>query len=199
MTKDMGDQQPPPGGGGERRPSEKKTWASVLGGNMFSRNDDNVLEVVLEKDSKGAFVVKEDECANLMRRLGLDHRPGVHVLGVQICPQGRGVIYITLKKDVDIARFCKHDVLDVTTTGIRAVLAKPAGKKEVVVSAKGIHPSTRDGVVIDYLKKFVDVSSTKVIYGVFTEGPLMGIRNGDRSYKVEMKPKTNMGSGLSCH
>ena len=168
----MGDQQPPPGGGAEGRSSEKKTWATVLGGTMLSRKDDNVLEVILEKDSRGAFVVKEAECAKMMRRLGLDQRPGVHVLGVQICPQGRGVIYITLNKDIDIARFCKHDVLDVTSTGIRAVLAKPAGKREVLVSAKGIHPSTRDDVVIDYLKKFGQVASTKVIYGVFTEGPL---------------------------
>ena len=87
----MGDQQPPPGGGAEGRSSEKKTWATVLGGTMLSRKDDNVLEVILEKDSRGAFVVKEAECAKMMRRLGLDQRPGVHVLGVQICPQGRGV------------------------------------------------------------------------------------------------------------
>jgi hypothetical protein len=95
----MGDHQPPPGGGRELETAktEKKTWASVLGGNMFSKNDDNVLEVILEKDTRGGFTVKENECANLMQRLGLDQRPGVHVLGVQICPQGRGVIYITLK------------------------------------------------------------------------------------------------------
>ena len=48
--------------------------------------------------------------------------------------------------------------------------------------------------MIDYLRKFDKVSSTKVIYGVFSEGPLRGIRNGDRSYKVEIKPKTNLGS-----
>ena len=59
-----------------------------------------------------------------------------------------------------------------------------------MVSAKG----TRDDVVIDYLKKFGQVASTKVIYGVFTEGPLRGMRNGDRSYKVELKPKANLGS-----
>ena len=103
----MGDQQLPPEGGLEGRPSAKKTWASVLGGNIFSRNDDNVLEVILEKDSRGAFNVQDAECANLMKRLGLDQRPGVQVLGVQICPQGRGVIYITLKKEIEIAKFCK--------------------------------------------------------------------------------------------
>ena len=192
----MVDHEPPPGGGRKQDSdrNERKTWASVLGRNMVSKNDDNVLEVMLEKDTKGAFKVTEEDCANLMKRLGLDQRPGVHVLGVQICPQGRGVIYITLKKEVDITRFCKHDVLDVTRAGIRSVLVRPAGKREVVVTAKGIHPSTRDDYVFEYLKKFGKVSSTKVIYGVFPEGPLKGMRNGDRSYKVEINPKINLGS-----
>ena len=95
---------------GQRRPEQAakvsgKSWASVLGQNLPKRDDKNVLEVVLEKDSRGSFNVKEDECANLMRKLGLDPRPGVHVVGAQICPQGRGVIYITLKEEVEISWF----------------------------------------------------------------------------------------------
>ena len=114
--------------------------------------------------------MSDTDCVHMMVKLGLDPRPGVHVEGVQICPQGRGVIYITLKKQVEMARFCKYEVLEVTPSGIRAVLVKPAGKREVVISAKGIHPNTGDEVVLDYLRKFGKVVTNKVVYGVFTEG-----------------------------
>ena len=172
----------------------KKTWASVLGKNLAPTLDNNVLEVVLEKDTRGSFNVTEDEGANLIRRLGLDPRPGVQVVGIQICPNGRGVIYITLKKEVEIDRYCKYDVLDVTSSGIRAVLVKPAGKRDVVVTLKGIHPNTRDETVIEYLGKFGQVVTTRVIHGVYSDGPLKGMRNGDRNYKMELKPGSSIGS-----
>ena len=170
------------------------TWAAVLGRTLAPGLNKNVLEVVLEKDSRGSFNVKENECANLLRKLGLDPRPGVHVVGAQICPQGRGLIYITLKEEVELSRFCRHDVFEVTSSGIRVVLVKPAGKREVIVTAKGIHPNTKENVVFDYLAKFGKVTSNKVVHGVFSEGPLQGIRNGDRSYKMEIRPGTNIGS-----
>ena len=184
---------------GQGRPEQTaklsgRSWASVLGQNLPKRDDKNVLEVVLEKDSRGSFNVKENECANLLRKLGLDPRPGVHVVGAQICPQGRGLIYITLKEEVELSRFCRHDVFEVTSSGIRVVLVKPAGKREVIVTAKGIHPNTKENVVFDYLAKFGKVTSNKVVHGVFSEGPLQGIRNGDRSYKMEIRPGTNIGS-----
>ena len=123
-----------------------RSWAAVLGRNLAPSLNKNVLEVVLEKDIRGSFTVSETECAHLLRRLGLDSRAGVHIEGCQICPNGRGVIFITLKKEVEIGNFCRYDVLDVTTSGIRAVLVKPAGKREVVVCIKGIHPNSSFGV-----------------------------------------------------
>ena len=185
------DQKQPPDGGGTE---ERKSYASVLGSSLKPKSDKNVLEVVLEKDTRGGFIVKDVECANMMRRMGLDQRPGVEVEEVQICPHGRGVIFITLKKEVEISRYCRHDVLDVTESGIRSVMVKPAGKREVVVTVKGIHPNTREEVVLDYLGKFGKICSSKVIYGVFNDGPLKGFRNGDRSYKLEINPSTNLGS-----
>ena len=62
--------QPNPGGG-------TRTWSSVLSRGITPAKDNNVLEVVLEKDNKGSFSVSEQDCCNLMRRLGLDQRPGV--------------------------------------------------------------------------------------------------------------------------
>ena len=120
----------------------RKSWASALGGSLPNRNYNNVLEVVLEKEARGSFTVTEKECAHMMGKLGLDARPGVHVEAAQICPQGRGVIFITLRKELDPTRFCRHEVFEVTESGIRAVHVKPAGKREVVVTTKGIHPNT---------------------------------------------------------
>ena len=111
----------------------KRSWADVLGQGLPLRNNRNILEVVLEKDFRGPFIVTEIECFNLMKKLGLDPRPGVHVLGAQICPQGRGLIYFTLKEEIDITKFCSYEVLEVTSSGIRDVNLKPAGKREVVI------------------------------------------------------------------
>lgn len=171
-----------------------KSWAALLKSNLPSAWNKNVLEVVLEKDERGSFNVSESDCARVMRKVGLDPRPGIHVEGVQICPNGRGVLLITLKKEVHIEQFCRHDVFEVTESGIRAVHVKPAGKREVVVTMKGIHPNTRDDGVMDYLSKYGTVVTSKVIYGTFGDGPLKGIRNGDRSYKVEIKPSNNLGT-----
>ena len=184
-----------PGGGGQRvNKGGGKSWTDLFSSSLQSAWNKNVLEVILEKDERGSFNVKEEDCARLMRKLGIDSRPGAHVESIQICPNGRGVILITLKKEVQIERFCCHDVLEVSQSGIRAVHTKPTGKREVVVTMKGIHPNTRDDCVIDYLKKYGRVITTKVICGMFGEGPLKGLRNGDRLYKVEIKPTTNLGT-----
>ena len=170
------------------------SWAAVLGRSLAPSLNRNVLEVLLEKDNRGGFTVSDAECSNLIRRLGIDLRTGVHMEEIQICPNGRGVILITLKKEIDIGRFCRHDVLDVTASGIRAVHVKPAGRREVVVNVKGVHPNTREEVVLEYLAKFGKVVTNKVIYSVYTEGPFKGMINGDRNYKVDIKPGTLLGS-----
>ena len=118
----------------------------------------------------------------------------MHVESCQICPNGRGVNLITLKDTIKIENFCRYDVFQVTESGIRSSLVKPAGKREVVVSMKGIHPNTRDNVVLDYLAKFGRIVTTKVVHGMFNDGPLKGLKNGDRSYKMEIKPGENIGS-----
>ena len=138
--------------------------------------------------------MSETECARVMGKIGIDQRPGVHVESVQICSNGRGKILITMKKDIQLDRFCRYDSFEVTSSGIRSMMIKPAAKKEVVITIKGIHPNTRDSVVMNYLSKFCKLVTTKVVYGIFSDGPLKGIRNGDRSYKVEVKPGENIGS-----
>ena len=92
------------------------SWADVLGRSVVSNVNKNILEVVLEKDSKGSFSVSDSDCAKFLLKLGLDMKTGRHVDGVQICPNGRGVMYITLKDQVDMANFYRYDVIDVTST-----------------------------------------------------------------------------------
>ena len=130
----------------------------------------------------------------LMSKVGIDVRPGIHVEEIQICPNGRGIIFITLKQEISIQQFCQYNVIEVNSNGVRAVNIKPAFKREVVVSLRNIHPNTKDEYVINYLNRFGKVVSNKVVYGVYTEGPLKGFRNGDRSYKVELKPQINLGT-----
>ena len=183
-------------GGGPRQPGGKShgSWAEMLSSTLPNSWKKNVLEVVLEKDERGSFNISEIDCAKMMQKLGLDIRPGVHVETVQICPNGRGIILITLKKEVEINQFCRYDIFDVTSSGIRVVNVKPAGKREVVVNIKNIHPNTMDDGVVNYLNKFGEVVTKKVVYGVYGEGPLKGFRNGDRAYKMEIKPGVNIGT-----
>ena len=169
------------------------SWASATKSSL-PKAGNNVLEVILEKDAKGSFQVSEIDCAKFLVKIGLDIKPGVQIDGVQICPGGRGVIFITLKDTVDINNFTRYDVIDITTSGIRAIMVKPAGRREVVISVKGLHPNTSDSTVFKYLEKFGKIVSKRVIYSVFHSGPLAGMKNGDRNFKIELKPGSNIGS-----
>ena len=114
-----------------------RSWAQVLSRNIQGKsNNKNVIEVILEKDERGPFRVTHEECFKLMRKVGIDTRPGIHVEEIQICPNGRGVLYITLKESVDISRYCRYDVIEVSESGIRSVLVKPAGKRDVIINSK---------------------------------------------------------------
>lgn len=177
-------------GGGRKGGS----WAQMLGSTLPTRLSKNVLEVVLDKDDRGGFNVSDSDCFRMMKKIGLDAIPGQQVEGVQICPQGRGVILITLRDGVALDVFCRYDVFEVTESGIRAVNVKPAGKREVVITVKGLHPNTRDQGVTEYLAKFGRVVTTKVVHAIYGEGPLKGLKNGDRSFKIELKPGCNIGS-----
>ena len=80
----------------------RHSWAAILSKSLIQNSNKNVLEVLLEKDTRGSFVVSEIECAKLLSKLGLDVSGGSQVEGVQICPYGSGVIFITLKETVDM-------------------------------------------------------------------------------------------------
>ena len=50
--------------------------------------------------------------------------------------------------------------------------------------------------MFDFLGKFGTVVTKRVLYSVHSSGPLEGMRNGDRQYKVEINPlhAPNLGS-----
>ena len=99
-----------------------KSWAERLGSSLPSGLEKNILEIVLEKDDKGPFVVTQSDCARVMRKIGIDQRPGVHVDCIQICPNGRGVILITMNKDIQLERFCRYGSFESTSSGIYKTL-----------------------------------------------------------------------------
>ena len=93
--------------------SVKDSWAEVLSRSLPTSWNKNILEVILEKDSSGSFTVDDSDCSTVLKKIGLDPRPGVHAEGIQICPGGRGIILITLKEGVAADQFCGHDVWEV--------------------------------------------------------------------------------------
>ena len=183
-------EEPP---GGVKSGVGGRTYSALLSSNLPLSLKKNVLEIVLEKDVRGPFNVSIADCVKMLVKLGLDPQPGM-IESIQICPNGRGVIYVTLKKEIPIERFCCYDVFEVTQCGIRAVQVKPAGRRDAVVTLKGIHPNTRDDGVLDYLAKFGRITSTRVVKPVYSDGPLKGIGNGDRMYKLELSPNTYLGT-----
>ena len=182
----------PPGEGDPN--SQRRSYATQLSSNLPTSLKKNVIEVILEKDSKGPLNVSVEDCFKVIVKLGIDPQPGVHLESVQICPNGRGVVFLTFKKEIPIEKFCGHEVIQVTQSGIRAVQIKPAGKRDVVVTIKGLHPNTRDDGVMDYLSKFGKVTSTRVVRSVYSDGPLKGLGNGDRMYKLELRHNSYLGS-----
>ena len=47
-------------------------------------------------------------------------------------------------------------------------------------------------MVLDYLSRFDKIVATKVVRGEFAAGPLRGMKNWDRSYKMEVKAEESM-------
>ena len=47
---------------------------------------------------------------------------------------------------------------------------------------------------MDYLSKFGKITSTKVVKPVFGDGPLKGLGNRDRMYKLELSPNRYLGT-----
>ena len=183
----------PPGdpGGGISRAS----YVGIASLNTSVRDKKNLLEIRLERTGFNVnFNLTQSELDHLLTRLGIDSS---HFTGVSSCPEGKGVVYVTLHPSVNIQRFLNKSECFQLKEGIRTGIIRPAGKKELSVTISGLHPNTKDQAVVKYLSAHGKVSKTdKVIHHVYPGAPgstlCAGKLNGNRTYMVEVTK--SMGS-----
>ena len=191
LSPSLGDQDLDPGGVVNVATPSYSGIASI---NKSVRDDKNILEVRLERTSSARFSLTMLEVEGLLKKLGIDNS---HFLGVSACPEGKGVVYITLHPSVDINRFLFKNEAYIVKEGVQTSVIRPAGKKDVFVTVSGLHPNTRDQAVIRYLMAHGKVNlKDQVIHHVYPGRPgsslLAGKLNGSRSYMVEITK--SMGS-----
>ena len=73
--------------------SSSRSWAGIASLNISNRDKKKILEIRLEKDSPGPFVIGEQETSILLGKLKIEAK---HFTGISICPGGKGLIYVTL-------------------------------------------------------------------------------------------------------
>ena len=191
LSPSSGDQDLDPGGVVNVATPSYSGIASI---NKSVRDDKNILEVRLKRTSSARFSLTMLEVEGLLKKLGIDNS---HFLGVSACPEGKGVVYITLHPSVDINRFLFKNEAYIVKEGVQTSVIRPAGKKDVFVTVSGLHPNTRDQAVIRYLMAHGKVNlKDQVIHHVYPGRPgsslLAGKLNGSRSYMVEITK--SMGS-----
>ena len=92
-------------------------------------------------------------------------------------------------------RGCKVEGIKVGK-GIITGQIRPAGRKDVTLTASGLDFNTPDSLVFEYIQKFGGVViSNQVLYSRFSEGPFKGKYNGERIYQVDFTNSTrSMGT-----
>ena len=78
----------------------RSSYAGIASLNTSVRDKKNLLEIRLERNSPSvSFYLTQDELDLLLTRLGIDSS---HFIGVSCCPEGKGVVYVTLHPSVNI-------------------------------------------------------------------------------------------------
>ena len=157
---------PGPGGGGTSAVQTKSSYVGIASLNTSVRENKNLLEIRLDRsDNSVSFNLSQSELDHLLTRLGIDSS---HFVGVSSCPEGKGVVYVTLHPSVNIQRFLNKNESFELKQGIRTGFIRPAGKKEQAVTISGLHPNTKDQAVMKYLSAHGKVSTTdRVIHHIF--------------------------------
>ena len=172
-----------------------RSWSSVASLNVSQRNHTNTLEIRLETEDGVQCALSNEEIERLLRRLNIG---ASDFTSVQAYPERRNVVFITLANNINLNRFTdNHTESFILKQGIRTTTLKHASKKEVNVHIFGLHPDTKDEVVIRYLNAHGKVDGNQpVIYAVYPGAPgtslLAGKRNGNRIYSMEVRK--NIGS-----
>ena len=188
---------PGPGGGpiggawgsaGGTHGGRAPTYSSITAINTSVRDNKSILEIRLEKQQGASFNLTMKEIETLLTRLGIADS---HFDGVSACPEGKPVVLITMKPNVDINKFLYKNESYIVKEGIRTTTIRQAGKKDVQVTVSGLHPNTKDQAVIRYLAAHGKVNmKEKVVYHVYPGVPgsslCAGKFNGNRSYVMEV-------------
>ena len=175
-------------GGGSSASLPINKWASRPKVSI-SRNERlkrNVLEINLDIEVKTAKMEK-DLLAKLFTRMGI--KSG-ELEGFQI---KRKKVFAWLLEGTDLGRFLTDECFQVGP-GMKTSVIKPMDKKEVQVLISGININTPDSFLFSYLAFFGKVSSHKVIYDTERDGPLAGVKNGDRRFLVDFTAGKGMGT-----
>ena len=95
-------------GGGGLNGQTRPSYVGIASLNTSVRDKKNLLEIRLERsDYNVNFNLTLVELDHLLRRLGID---GSHFTGVSCCPEGKGVVYVTLHPSVRIQRFLRREI-----------------------------------------------------------------------------------------
>ena len=173
----------------------KSSYVGIASLNTSVRDNKNLLEIRLDRsDFNVSYNLSQPERDHLLTRLGIDSS---HFTGIFCCPEGKGVVYVTLHPSVNIQRFLNKSECFELKQGLRTGIIRPAGKKEQSVIISGLHPNTKDQAVVKYLAAHGKVSTTdRIIHHVYPGTPgsslCAGKMNGNRSYMVEVTKQ--MGS-----
>ena len=90
-------------------------------------------------------------------------------------------------------QFCKDECYRLTT-GVKTGTIRPMDRKEVEVVIKGLNLNTPDTLVIEYLNLFGKVVKKVAVYLKHREGPIEGLKNGDRKYLMDFTGGRNLGT-----
>ena len=148
----------------------------------------NVLEINLESDNDERINLGSETIAKVLATVGIDIVTQVE--GFQAVSKK---LYVWLKDNVAIGRFCREESIKISE-GVKTRLIKPMDRKEVDVKISFLNLNTPDSLVMEYLSKHGKVVHNKVIYDTEKEGPLKGLKNGDRRYLVDFSGGRNMGT-----
>ena len=106
---------------------------------------------------------------------------------------GKKKLFAWCLEGVDLSQFCRDECYRVAP-GVKTALIKPMDNKQVIVTIKGININTPDALLFTFLSHFGKLASQRVVYDVVKDGPLQGLKNGDRKYKMDFTGGRNMGT-----
>ena len=179
------------GGGEEKVPSYADRLRTNVKFNQLLKR--KVLDIALDKDDSVNANIDPGAIHKQLTRLGINVASQVE--GYQLFPGRPFHMEVWMIPGVNLDQFCKEDVFQVNDK-VKTSYIRPAGRREVTVSIKGLNFNTPDSHVIEYLNKHGVVASNSVVYGKFADGPFKGKFNGIRKYLVDFTKgnKLNMGN-----